>query len=119
MQKNILLFILYFLPLYDCYLNNYYYTNCLNNNKNKINILTLKSSFNNNKSSNNKKLYDDYSKFLNPKKKIKYIDLNMFNFNNTNNIENYLNDNNDNNDNIVILYYSNTILQNIKDILKY
>lgn len=113
MQKNILLFILYFLPLYDCYLNNYYYTNYLNNNKN--NILTLKSSFNN-KFSNNKKLYDDYSKFLNPKKKIKYIDLNMFNFNNTNNIENYLNDNNDN---IVILYYSNTILQNIKDILKY
>tara|TARA_B110000259_G_scaffold180229_2_gene220720 strand:+ start:8675 stop:9046 length:372 start_codon:yes stop_codon:yes gene_type:complete len=123
MQKNILLFILYFLPLYDCYLNNLYYTNYLNNNnKNKINILTLKSSFNNNKSSNNKKLYDDYSKFLNPKKKIKYIDLNMFNVNNTNNIENYLNDNNDINDindNIVILYNSNTILQNIKDILKY
>ena len=111
MQKNILLFILYFLPLYDCYLNNFYYTNNLYN-KNKI--LTLKSSFdNNNKFSKNKKLYDDYSKFLNPKKKIKYIDLN--NFNNTNNIENYLLYN----DNIVILYNSNTILRNIKDILKY
>ena len=116
MQKNILLFILYFLPLYDCYLSNFYYTNNFYN-KNKNNILTLKSSFdNNNKFSNNKKLYDDYSKFLNPKKKIKYIDLNNFNINNTNNIENeflYYNDN------IVILYNSNTILRNIKDILKY
>ena len=121
MQKKFLLFILYFLPLYDCYLNNFYYTNNFynKNNKNNKNILTLKSSFdNNNKSSNNKKLYDDYSKFLNPKKKIKYIDLNNININNTNNIENDLLYNNDN---IVILYNSNSniILRNIKDILKY
>ena len=70
MKKNILLFILYFLPLYDSYLNNLYYTNNLYNKNNK-NILRLKSTYNNNnnKSSNNKKLYDDYSKFLNPKKK--------------------------------------------------
>jgi len=122
MKKIILLFILHFLPLYDCYLNYFYYTNNLNN-KNKKNILTLKSSFdNNNKSSNNKKLYDDYSKFLNPKKKIIYIDLDNINSNYTNSIENYLINNNNNN--IVILlynYYSNTktILRNIKDILKY
>ena len=124
MKKIILLFILHFLPLYDCYLNNFYNKNYLNN---KNNLLTLKSSLdNNNKSSNNKKLYDDYSKFLNPKKKIIYIDLDNINSNYTNTIENELISNNNN---IVILYNSNsnyntktktkTILRNIKDILKY
>lgn len=117
MKKNILLFILYFLPLYDSYLNNLYYTNNLYNKNNK-NILRLKSTYNNNnnKSSNNKKLYDDYSKFLNPKKNIKYIDFNSIN--DTNSFENELLYNNDN---LVIVYNSNTktILRNIKDILKY
>lgn len=113
MQKIILLFILYFLPLYHCYLNNFYYTN----NFYKKNYLTLKSSFdNNNKCSNNKKIYDDYSKFLNPEKKIKYIDLN-----NTNNKNNITNELIYNHDNIVVLYNSNTktIVENIRDILKY
>ena len=53
-------FILYFLPLYDCYLNNFYYTK-------KNNFIALKSSLNNNNKSSNKKLYDDFtSKFTIP-----------------------------------------------------
>ena len=123
MQVFILLFILYFLPLYDCYLNNFYYTK-------KNNFIALKSSLNNNnKSSNkkmyddysnflnyNKKMYDDYSNFLNYNKKITYIDLNNISKNNTNSIKKELL-----NTNVVILYNSNTktILRNIKDILKY
>jgi hypothetical protein len=118
MQIFFLLLILNFLPLYDCYLNNLYYRKyCFYTNKN--NILTLKSSLdNNNISSNNKKLYDDYSKFLNHKKNIQYIDLNNINTNNTNTIKNDLIYNNDN---VIILYNSKTktILRNIKDILKY
>lgn len=111
MQLFILFFILYLLPIYDCYLNSFFYV------QNKKNI-ALKSSLNNNNMSlNNKKLYDDYSKFLNNKKTITYVDLNNLNKNTTNSVKKQLLDNN----NVIIVYNSNTktILRNIKDILKY
>jgi len=110
MQSFLLLFVVTCLPLYNCYLKPMYYSE-------KNNLITLKSSNNNNFSSN-KKLFDDYSKFLNNNKKnVTLIDLDNINKFEKKNIKKTLNNNN----NIVIIYNSNTntIIRNMKDILKY
>lgn len=93
MRLSFFIIILYFIPCYECYLNTFLLSP-------KKQFIKLRSSFNDiDMSLNNKKLYDDYSKFLNNKK-------NIYNVNTTNVIERQL----DNNEKII---------RNIKNILKY
>ena len=111
MLVKTIFFIIYILPIYDCYLNTFYTY--------KKNVIKFKLSSNNINLSydNNKKLYDDYSNFLNnnKKKNITYIDLYTVGEININEkVQNSY-------DNTIVIYNSNTarILANFKEILKY